>query len=208
MLLSFQRSFQLFRDVDCVVSNGERNHDLHEERNGQFDSDIIDSLLDDFSQDFSLILDCLNLNEMKKHIINCIASLIHITKKVELRSKLSKLKKRKENIENTVFVAAVTMAAQVLTNGNGKQTMSIDNYTFPDKTSIGWSPLAWAVVSDLKEEDIKCIYLADPIALGRHHLDVEDLIDKDFIGYSPAHMLCMQTNPSLSLIRFLVGTIQ
>jgi hypothetical protein len=75
MLLSLQRSFQLFRDVDCVVSGGEKDHYLQKERDGQFDNDI-DSLLDDFSQDFSLILDSLNLNEMKKHIINCIASLM------------------------------------------------------------------------------------------------------------------------------------
>jgi hypothetical protein len=71
--------------------------------------------------------------------------------------------------------------------------------------------LAWAVavddscsVCEVEEEDIKRLYLADPMTLGKHPFHIDDDTYNDVIAYSPAHMLCIRTNPSLSLIRFLV----
>lgn len=40
------------------------------------------------------------------------------------------------------------------------------------------------------------------MALDRHHLQG----NKDIKGYAPAHLLCMQINPSLSLVRHLIST--
>lgn len=54
------------------------------------------------------------------------------------------------------------------------------------------------------------IYAADPMASERHHLYQEDIENNDasylgMIGCSRAHVLCIKSNPSLSLIRFLIG---
>jgi hypothetical protein len=60
-----KRCLQLFRDVDCVISDIKKDCNI--------DEDIDDIYYD--SQSYE-ILKSLDLNHMKKHIINCVASLI------------------------------------------------------------------------------------------------------------------------------------
>jgi ankyrin repeat protein len=175
-----------------------------------FDEDI-ESINTDCQ--FYEILKSLNLDEMKKHIINCIASLIHVTEKVKEMNENDKLNEKKKEIDviiskNKVFSAAVAMIGQALVS----RSFEISNIleAFPNNLDIDWNPLAWAVSlglnenNEVKEEDIKRLYLADPFALKRHHhSNIEN--DRHLTGYSPAHMLCMQTKPSLPLIKFLMG---
>jgi hypothetical protein len=196
-----KRCFQLFRDVDCVISDIEKDRDL--------DDDLVYLYSD---SELHEILKSLDLNRMKKHIINCMASLIEVTEKVtEMTTKNNLRQKKKTNVfiaEDKVFSAAVSMMSQILT-GKGHSNINILE-AFPDMESVGWHPLAWAVpvsYDSVEEEDIKCLYLADPLALDRPHLDLDFDFDNNpfLIGYSPAHILCRKADPSLSLIRFLVG---
>jgi len=194
-----KRCLQIFRDVDCIISDIEKDYST--------DEDIEDIYYD--SQSYE-ILKSLDLNHMKKHIINCVASLIEVTKKVaEMNAyykKEFKLKTENSDVimtENKVFSAAVSIMSQILVGKNYAHMLE----ALPNMENVGWNPLAWAVsVGDkVEEDDIKCLYLADPLALDKPHLDVEYEYDKSLIGYSPAHLLCMRVNPSLSLIKFLVG---
>jgi hypothetical protein len=65
--------------------------------------------------------------------------------------------------ENKVFSAAVSMMSQMLVGKSYAHMLE----ALPNMESVGWNPLAWAVsVGDqVEEEDVKCLYLADPSAL-------------------------------------------
>jgi hypothetical protein len=143
---------------------------------------------------------------MKKYIINCIASLIEVTDRVFEMNSEKKLREKNEAIvtKNNVFSAAVTMMGQALKKNYSGHYDILE--AFPDKNSVNWHPLAWAVAlgDTVKEEDVKCLYLGDPLALKRRYLDPDYEYFSSIIGYSPAHILCMRTNPSLPLIRFFV----
>lgn len=71
-------------------------------------------------------------------------------------------------------------------------------HTFPDPSyNVKKVPLQWAVAlkelgdTGIDEEDIKRLYVADPMSLEKHHLEGDD----EITSYSPAHFLCMQPNP-------------
>lgn len=82
----------------------------------------------------------------------------------------------------------------------------------PDKLNMGWNALAWgAALGDLGDkEDVKIVYAVDTVALEKQHLhkDIPYFSNqKETTSYSPAHMLCIQRNPEMPLIRFLIGRI-
>ncbi len=66
-----KRCFQIFRDNGSVINDVDKDYDL--------DEDIDDLRL--ASQSYE-ILESLDLDHMKRHIINCMASLIEVTEKV------------------------------------------------------------------------------------------------------------------------------
>mmetsp|Transcript_32284 Transcript_32284/g.30779 ORF Transcript_32284/g.30779 Transcript_32284/m.30779 type:complete len:659 (+) Transcript_32284:169-2145(+) len=193
MLLSYEgrKSFQQFYDVDCVIGDVEKDMNKKET---DTDAEIYE------------ILESLDLDGMKKHIINCIASLIEVTDRVFEMNTEKKLREENKAIvtKNKVFSAAVAMMGQALIKNYSGHYKILE--AFPDKNSVDWHPLAWAVAlgDTVKEEDVKCLYLGDPLALRRCYLDLDYENCSSIIGYSPAHILCMRTNPSLPLIKFFV----
>ncbi len=129
----FERSYKIFRDNGCVINETLAENDLDDE-------DRKDIFL--FFK-YGEILESLDLNHMKKHIINCMASLIEVTERViemNLKNELGVSKQRTDLTisENKVFGAAVSMMSQELVEKSYNDILD----AYPDVTSIDWNPLA------------------------------------------------------------------
>lgn len=90
------------------------------------------------------------------------------------------------NIENKIFATAIRTIAQ---NENEKKVSVplgklLD--AISDETCSSWNPLNWPIALEnsaniYSEKDINCLYIDDPLALGRHELEE----DYESYGYSP-----------------------
>jgi hypothetical protein len=124
-ITNFNRS--AFRYFGCLINDIEKDYDL--------DEDIDDLRL--ASQSYE-ILESLDFNHMKRHIINCMASLIEVTEKINEMNVENKWREKQEKIdliitENKVFSAAVSMMSQELM-GRG-HNIFLD--AFPDTARLG-----------------------------------------------------------------------
>ena len=152
----------------------------------------------------------LDVTKMKAHILDCVAALGIVQQELVSADQPS-IDKEEEEASNKVFKASLlTMATAMIHDGTGppKQGSSVDMLlrAFPDESKQtdgrSWLPLHWAVVTDEKcvtEEDVKVIYISDPMALQRYQSD--GIV---FHAYTPAHVLCMQemTNRNMSLVQY------
>lgn len=99
----------------------------------------------------SAIDDTLDLNEMKRHILACLASLIRFHNKMEQKKKKDEIEDEieLETAEDKVFVGAVSMASQELIDFKEEKEVILKNLleAFPNKPKDGWLPLTWAIVA-------------------------------------------------------------
>ena len=168
------------------------------------------------SHNFDITL--LDVEKMKTLIMDCVAALGIVQKEMARTKqplKLTKdgepLTKEEQDASNKVFVASLsTMATAMILDSCDvpKQSNSLIRLlrAFPDYSKQmdgrGWLPLHWAVITDessVSEDDVKAVYTSDPMALQRYHRN-----DSTFYGYTPAHLLCMQsvTQRNMSLIQY------
>ena len=184
-----KRCFQQFVKLKCVTSG-------HEEEELDADAD-----------DFDITL--LDVSKMKAHILDCAAALSLVEQERVRQDKPLILQEGEQpltvetqaaldRIFTTVAKRFLDQSAVPSRSFSMKQLMR----AFPDDSKLtdgrGWLPLHWALVIDnVTEADVKLVCTSDPLALQRYHLTDTD---KDHMGYTPAHLLCMKKVATKSLI--------
>ena len=191
-----KRCFEQFIKLKCVKNQNEN--------------------LDSNAADFDVSK--LDQVKMKAHILDCVAALGVVQQEIVsqklplvLNEGEQPLSAQAQLISNTVFtnVAMSVLLTTLTSEGEEepKRSTSVLELlsAFPDESKLtdgrGWLPLHWAAISDcLEVADMKVLYASDPLALQRYH---QAGTDKDDMGFSPAHLLCMQemTNRNMSLIQ-------
>ena len=191
-----RRCFELFVKLQCVKSGQEENMDINE----------------------SNAITKLDVERMKCHILDCVAALgvvqqELINPKIQLgQNEDEQTRLKTQMISNTVFskIAMPLMLTTLVSEGFEKAehspSVAVLLKAFPDESKLlhgrSWLQLHWAATDpdSLSIADMKEMYASDPIALQRYH---QEGTDKEDMGFTPAHFLCMQTvtNHNMSLIR-------
>jgi hypothetical protein len=132
----------------------------------------------------------LNLDKIRKHIINCIVAL-------NVRSKLNEHEVMKQH----VFVNAV----QLLVKEDTKETdvhLLLNHFgrTVETCKTCDWYPLHWAAVlgDKIKEDIVHALFHSSP-SCSFKHLDMEG---KNCRGITPVDLLVARKNPNMSLIHY------
>ena len=192
-----KRSFQQFIKLKCVKNGAKK-----------LNADAVD---------FDITL--LDVRKMKSHILDCVAALGIVQQELVSHELASVQREGKESLtketqavllSNKVFKASLSIMATAMLHDSIERPK--ENKTsvrllraFPDESKMtdgrSWLPLHWAIVADdmgITEADVKLVYASDPTALQRYHL-----LDEGVLGYTPAHLLCMQemTQRNMSMIR-------
>jgi hypothetical protein len=136
----------------------------------------------------------MEMNKMRYHILNCMASLHVIENESDKKEDANEV----ELVKREVFTGAISMMRNIRCDSNEEQTVS----AFPDNDDLSnekiWLPMhiaiALTVGNRISEEKVHVLHAANPLAM---HLFSE--MDKR--GYTPIHLLCMQKRPSMSLVR-------
>ena len=188
-----KRCFQQFLQLKCVKAG-------HEEF---LNADAVD-----------IDINTLDVDKMKDHILDCLVALGIVQQELVSKEKSLVGQEGKETqaalLSNKVFKASLSITTTAMIH-DGTELSETDNAVerllraFPDdsKRTDGrsWLPLHWAVVANeksLTEAEMKLVYASDPMALQRCHSN-----GSGFLGYTPAHLLCIQemTLRNMSLIR-------
>ena len=191
-----KRCFEQFIKLKCVKNQNE----------------ILDSNAADFD------VSKLDQVKMKAHILDCVAALGVVQQEfvsqklpLVLNEGEQPLSAQAQLVSNTVFTnVAMSVLLSTLTSEGEKEPERCPSVkellsAFPDESKLtdgrGWLPLHWAATTEsLEIADTKVLYASDPLALQRYH---QEGTDQDDMGYTPAHLLCMQemTNRNMSLVR-------
>ena len=189
-----KRCFQQFLQLKCVKAG-------HEEF---LNADAVD-----------IDINTLDVDKMKDHILDCLVALGIVQQELVSKEKSLVGQEGKETqaalLSNKVFKASLSITTTAMIH-DGTELSETDNAVerllraFPDNSKRtdgrSWLPLHWAVVANeksLTETEMKLVYTSDPMALQRCH----STNGSSFVGYTPAHLLCMQemTLRNMSLIR-------
>jgi ankyrin repeat protein len=162
-------------------------------------------------------------DEIMTHMMDCVA-LLAAMQKEEQHEDIPANSTEAQTSRNKVFMAALSTVGGSLLNiemkaSKKRTTAAIDElleaFPVPDETHPvptgreGWLPLHWAVAlmpSDqynVTEADVKTLYALDPMAMQSKH--VADDSDGEYVGFTPAHLLCMSpvTQCSMQLVRLI-----
>jgi hypothetical protein len=184
---SFRAACQLFVELNCNSSGGIRL---------------------DFRSDAAIVF--LDVEKMKCHIVNCLAALNIIEiKKAETKALADG---ELELVKTKVFAGACSILIHSEFDNNKSIIKDMILSAFPDKTKMSnaqsWLPLHFAIVllseGKLSEGDVQTLYSIDPLAMHRLSSirnDGEGNLDA-LTGCTPAHLLCMQKQPSMTLVRY------
>jgi hypothetical protein len=184
-----QASYKLFDKLKCCL----------EDLNGNYSDD----------EDLYLVEE----DKMRCHILNCLAALsvIQILRKKQQKA-LDIDNEKDELLKRKVFWAACSMMMDPDFDNDEVVTSTILS-AYPDKGKISdgrnWLPIHFAIVlfnqNKITEEDVYMLYTTDPSAMYRLSaiklLD-EDEVEEDRIGCTPAHFLCMQKEPNMSMVKY------
>jgi hypothetical protein len=163
------------------------------------------------NDDHLALLALLSEDKMRSHIINCIAALrIVQIQRIEYESEDTK---KHELVKRKVFDAACSMMINYTETDSGQEVVNRILSAFPDNKKMSdWLPMHCAIalfVEDkISEEDVRILYTADPSALHQFSRDARPSKrerhgdESEEVGYTPVHLLCMQKEPKLSLIRY------
>ena len=157
-------------------------------------------------------VESLDVEMMKAVILDCVAAL-GIIQQLTLRDEKRAISATQAAL-NKVFKSSLSIAAtEFIRDGTEVPKLRPDVIkllgAFPVDANLtdgrSWLPLHWTVVTDEKivtQNDVKLVYNSDPMAMQRYHQQRENW-DKSDMGYTPAHLLCMQetTNRNMSLVR-------
>jgi hypothetical protein len=188
-IVSVKAAYELFDELKCC-SNGSR-------RNGDFTSDAA--------------LASLDVEKLKCHIINCLAALNVV--EIETRKFKAPANEKHELVKRKVFEGACSTIINAKLDANQSIVKKSVLSAFPDKSKMtsgqSWLPLHFAFMlsaeGKISEEDVQTLHSIDPIAM--HLLNDNKNYDGTYspssqLGCTPAHLLCMQKQPTMSLVRF------
>jgi hypothetical protein len=160
----------------------------------------------DYSYDAKLAL----LEEsLRCYIINCLAALRVIQ---NLRNEIQKSTDdmKYDVLKKKVFAGACLLMIETESNSDEVVVNTLLS-SFPDDNKISdertWLPMHFAMVLFLQNKisalDIHLMHTKD--VLGMHRLSEFVHIDEDFgrIGCTPAHLLCMQKEPNVSVVKHI-----
>jgi hypothetical protein len=171
----------------------------------------LDDLNKDCSDDQALCL--VEEDKMRCHILNCLAALSVIQILRKRQQKALDIDNEKDDLlKRKVFWAACSMMMDPDFENDEVVTSTILS-AYPDegKMSDGrnWLPIHFAIVlfnqNKITEEDVYMLYTTDPSAMYRSsviELLDEDEVWEDRIGCTPAHLLCMQKEPNMSMVKY------
>ena len=159
------------------------------------------------------LVEFLDVEKMKAVILDCVAALGIIQQLILRKAEQPQISATQAAL-NKVFKSSLSIAATgFIRDGTELPKLRPDILrllsVFPDENKMtdgrSWLPLHWAVVADDKivtQNDVKLVYISDPMAMQRCHHEGK-CWDKSDMGYTPAHLLCMQetTNRNMSLVR-------
>jgi ankyrin repeat protein len=169
-----------------------------------------DNLNGHFGGDASLAF--LDLDKMRLHIMNCLAALrvAEIKSEKELKA-ADNVDEKQKLMKRKVFRAACLM--MIDTNfDNDEVVVSTILSAFPYSELVpmsderSWLPMHFAIALNIQNkigaEDVHMLHTTDPLAMYR--LSQEKLSDEEgtLLGCTPAHLLCMQKVPDMSMVRY------
>ena len=163
----------------------------------------------------------LDEEKMESRILDLIAALGVVrerrrqAKRTLLTSSGQPMSPEMESVRNKVFrTMVISFLDENVINKGIKLRGAVEMVmrAFPDASKLtdgrGWLPLHWSAASVASEENqqvnkvtnMKVLYDIDPMALQRYHLKGTGANN---MGYTPAHMLCMQgtTNRIMALVQ-------
>jgi hypothetical protein len=157
------------------------------------------------------LLALLSEDKMRCHIINCIAALRIV--QIQRMEYVSEDIEKHELVKRKVFDAACSMMINYTETDSEQVVVNRILSAFPDNNKMSdWLPMHCAIalfVEDkVSEEDVRILYTADPSALHQFSRDAKPSRserhgdESEEVGYTPVHLLCMQKEPKLSLIRY------
>jgi ankyrin repeat protein len=171
----------------------------------------------DFSDDAALAL--VQVDKMRCHTLNCLVALSVVLIQKKLKQKVLDTSNEKyELVKRKVFraVCLMTIDAEFDTNKVGFTTMIS---SFPHENKMlderSWLPMHFAIAlfveNKITEEDVHLLHIVDPLAM--YHVskkkvddedgeDDEDEEEEELIGYTPAHLLIMQKQPIMKMVRY------
>jgi ankyrin repeat protein len=149
----------------------------------------------DLNGDFNdTALAFMEMNKMRHHILNCMASLHVIENECDKKEDANDI----ELVKREVFAGALSMMMNTKCDSNEDQIVSAFPYDDDLSDAKSWLPMhiaiALTVGNRISEEKVHVLHAANPLAM---HLFSG--IDKR--GYTPIHLLCMQKRPSILLLR-------
>lgn len=144
--------------------------------------------------------------KMRCHIINCLMALhiIQMQRRNQNAADVNKIALTK----NKVFAAAITIIIDTPFDEVAVMTI-FTLMAFPDKGKMSderlWLPMQSAIIAinlfdqkKISQDDIYILYSTDPLAMRRFNENVDSHV---ITGCTPAHILCMQKEPNMSLVR-------
>jgi hypothetical protein len=174
--------------------------------------DIDDDDDDDYDDDAALEL--VDEDMMRCQIINCVAAL----QLVQRRRGREKNNSKYELTKRKVFSAAISMILDTEVGGDQRDMSTIFS-AFPDVSKKSdersWLMMHFAIALNarnrISEDEVHTLLSADPLAMQRSSNkvdsdngdDEDDEHEKPLSGCTPAHILCMQKQPKMSLVRYL-----
>jgi hypothetical protein len=179
---SISLSYKLFKDLKCVIDDP-----------FEVDEDGKENLL------------LMDEDRIRGHILDCLVALRRVQKAKRI-IKTSMANKQYEIVEQRVFASAVSTIMDDGECSDARHSILTSLLApFPDNEKMtdgrSWLPLHIAIGlgDEVKVEDVHKIYLHKPLVMHRYSF-TENQIET---GFLPAHFLCMQTQPNMSLMRYL-----
>lgn len=148
----------------------------------------------------------LDEEKMQCHIINCLMA-FRIVQRQRRKQKRAAENEETDLVKKKVFAATLSMIIDV--NFDSKEVVVNSIFSaFPDEDKIFderlWLPMHWAIGlfnrNKISEDDISELYSSAPLAM--HRFSENDDSSVLGCGCTPAHLLCMQKEPNMSLVRY------
>jgi hypothetical protein len=149
-------------------------------------------------------------DRMRCHILNCLAALSVVemqrTKELEM---IDNSNEKRELAKRKVFRAACKLMINTQFDNNDV-AMTIILSSFPDDSKIddkrSWLSMHFAIVlfaqNQISSEDVYLLHIVDPLFM--YTLSEEEFheVGGVYIGCTPAHLICMQKQPNMSMVKY------
>jgi hypothetical protein len=171
----------------------------------------------DLDRVFDASLALVDEDKIRCLIINCLAAL-HLVQIERAKTEVTADDRKVDLVQRKVFNGAVSM----IVNDDLNRDQAVEDTilsAFPHKSKtfevasrngMCWLPMHFAIAltadDKISEDGVLVLLSVDPLAmhqLSESGIDEEDLDQYDaFTGCTPAHILCMQKQPRISLVRY------